>query len=141
MSQPTTTYLVNNLWQQYLTKITYTLESLYLFLESYYKLVPRLKKLEKVCSSSFIYVSSRFLTLKHNVAVNSIFYLVTRIASPKLHLLISYLLANQFPFYFAYWINIIIFICTPRISAESYALLLSLGVATYWCHYEPFKVA
>ena len=55
------------------TKITHTLESLHIFLEPNYNLVPWLKNFEKVYSSSFICVSSGIsIVIKCNVAVNSI---------------------------------------------------------------------
>ena len=52
---------------------THTLESFLIFLESNYKLVPWLKKFQKVYSSSFICASSGIsILIKCNVAVNSI---------------------------------------------------------------------
>ena len=104
---------------------THTLESLHIFLEANYKLVPWLKKFEKVCSSSFICIIRNF---KSAMWQRTVFQSVTRIALPELHLLISYLLEGEFSFSSVYLINIIIFICTPRISAEAHSLLLS---ATY----------
>ena len=56
---------------------------------------------------------------------------VTRIPSPKLHLLISYLLEDEFSFFSPYWINITIFICTPRISVEAHALSILLSLSRY----------
>ena len=65
-----------------------------------------------------------------NVA-GTVFQSVTRIASPKLHLLISYLLEDEFSFFSPYWINITIFICTPRISVEAHALSILLSLSRY----------
>ena len=56
---------------------------------------------------------------------------VTRIPSPKLHLLISYLLEDEFSFFSPYWINITIFTCTPRISVEAHALSILLSLSRY----------
>ena len=48
------------------------------------------------------------------------------VSLPKLHLLISYILKDRFPFFSACWINIINFTCTLRITAlKSHTLLLS----------------
>ena len=89
------------------------MQNLNFFLESSYKLVSWLKKFEKVYSLLFISASSQDFQY-------------------KLHLLISYLLEDQF-FFSACWFNIIIFIGTPRICVETYNLLLSVG--TYLASY------
>ena len=103
----------------------HTLKSLYIFLELNYKLIPWLKKFEKVF---IIYLCGirNFNTNKVQCGIEQLSQSVTRITSPKLHLLISYLLEDEFSFFSACWINIIIFICTTRISAKFHALLLSL---------------
>ena len=78
----------------------HALESLYIFLESNYKLIPWLKKFEKVF---IIYLCGirNFKTNKVQCGSEQLFQSVTRITSPKLHLLISYLLEDEFSFFSA----------------------------------------
>ena len=105
--------------------------SLHIFLESNYKLVPWFKKIEIKSIQLIIclWVIHNFNTIKCNVAVNTVFQSVIRIASSKLYLLISYLLEDEFSFISACWINIIILTCTRRISAEYRHFLSSASLA------------
>ena len=79
---------------------TRTLESLHIFLESNYKVIPWLKKFEKIDSLSCICASSGISTNKVQRASEQHFDQSpeNRIASPKLYLLISYLLKDEFSF-------------------------------------------
>ena len=114
------------IWQTTVLKVahTHTLASLHIFLESNYKLVPWLKKVEKKYSSSFVCGSSGISVLiKCNVTVNSISisHQNSIAKTPLTHFI---LLEDEFSFFSAWWINTIILTCTPRISAEYHALLL-----------------
>ena len=83
---------------------SHTLESLHLVLESNYKFVPWLKKFEKVYSSSFFVRHHEFQYSDSKAqcsSENSIIHSVTRVALPKLHLLISNLLEDQSSFFSA----------------------------------------
>ena len=73
------------------------------------------------------------------------FQSVTRITSPKLNLIISYLLEDELSFFSEFWIHIIDFFCTPRIRAKALTYCwccchFLLGMSTYWWHQETFKV-
>ena len=98
--QPCTSSITNN---------THILESFHmcLFLESNNHLVPQLDKFEKVgipvqcylcIIRNFNKAINRWVCA---TAINSIS--VTRDASSKLHLIISYLLKDQFSFFSAFW--------------------------------------
>ena len=116
--------------QQFVTAVTknntHTLESLQIFLESNYKE----KLVEKVRQS--IYFNIYLCVVRNFNKYNKhceIFQSVTRTALPKLDLLTSYLLEDEFSFFSACWIYIINFFCTQRIWA------MTLMHCWWCCHF------
>ena len=78
---------------------THSLESLLIFLGSNYKLPSWLKTFDTVSSPTFFCAPSGIsILIKHNVA-GAVFQSVTRRALSKLHLLISYILEDEFSFF------------------------------------------
>ena len=137
----TTTYLVNSFQLNSSNKNNmHTLESVHILLQSQIIKKSWLKKFERVQSSTFFCAPSGIPILASQLAIaneqcemwqEQYFQSVTRIASSKLHLLISYLLEDEFSFFSLCSINIIVFFCDPRIGVMRCSCTVGVAVTFF----------